>query len=587
MKKVAMIVGVSLFVAVVGSNLMLFRQLATLSKRVEEVSLFKINLPPELQGDISKRFEEIASNLSDMAKQKIADNETANQKAMEEAQKCFDETARNLGTAAEEAKKCFEEIANNLSDMAKQKIADNETANQKTVEEAQKRFEEIANSLSDMAKQKIMGNEIAAEEAFKAAQQFVENDDLVSAKIYCLNAINHAPDQKRYFEELVKIQKATQSPPSIDDLDPIRSVLELGIYQVDSKDIPAMSQMLQDVVEEIDAVMAKLATERAEQNREMLAQLLAMTKSGELSWDKLLELKKHDVLDPARARMETLNELANAELPQEDAAWVTDEIHKTSTLIDYTIAETTIDNYLGKAEKLLSAGNPKEQLASVSSMVQTANNVLSQSWSIDFDALPKDSLDALSKHGRRIEKIETTFNQVKSADALARIQALKNEISAINQGYSSFTFRINTIQDKAKQIVALLPEVYDRDAQKAIEADLSGYQKLVEDNVKQRYKKYQTWAVDKCDDAFKLYDTYYSGAKIMSATQAKEIIDKHLKEIDESLLSFAVGKLYQDLLGKQLEQIGGFKVAKGEGWKGVAEYQKVLATWPKKTLEDF
>lgn len=121
----------------------------------------------------------------------------------------------------------------------------------------------IAASVALLAKQKIAGNELAAEEAFKTATALMKKGDFTSARLYCLNAINHAPDKKQYFDTLYRIIEANKST-NISELEQLRSVLELGLYQVDSRDIPAMSKMLATVVnkqEKISEESAKLQSQ--------------------------------------------------------------------------------------------------------------------------------------------------------------------------------------------------------------------------------------------------------------------------------------------------------------------------------------
>lgn len=428
--------------------------------------------------------------------------------------------------------------------------------------------------LAELSKQKIAGNEVAADKAFQKVQQCVENGDLVAAKIYCLNAINHAPDRKQYFEELMKIQQKFPTETTVDDLEQISRILELGLYQVNAEEVSSVRQMLENV----SLAIGKLRTESAEMEKRQIEentrQLLASVKTGTLSRERIGGLKEEARLQVLQERLAALNELrANSDaVPDLKPGWCDDEIRRTSLLLEFTAAANAMTTHLNTAEQLLSGENPEKQLPAVNSLVQTANGILSRSWGLDLALLPGECFASLMETAQRIERIEIKFNQVKSAPAFAKIQALDAKIRKITTG--KYTHRIQAIQNHIREITVLMQEVYDPDNRKTIEKNLEDYSRILSDYSAARYRSYQSWTVRKCNEAFQLYSSWIR----VDEKDAIQVIDTYLTTIDSSLLAPETMKLYQDVLSKLFAEMG---------WKEVAKYEARLATSVKRTLEDF
>ena len=577
----------------------LLDQQARTKKLIEEIKSYKVELPDALKKKIDDTITEYQNDLkqrkSDFEKQ-VKGNEEQNQIFLKNQEKRFDGLFKAFETSAKTIEEHHKnELGRHLQEIQRaQKEYEKQIANaDKTVQvkldhaittftqrisnranttfaeikqENQKQFAQVTQEITLLAKQKISGNEAAARDAYEQAQEYIKKGDWDMARLYCLNAINHAPNQKTYFETLINIDKAKGTAANQAELDGIRSVLELGIYQVDSKDIPAMMEMLAYVNGKSDKISKKaMADQKEEEQKKCAAALALLKKGGKYAWDN----SSQGTVEWIRNRLNVLDSLSSMELASKDAAFCREEINKSNVLLGYLVAMSTIDNALTKAEKLLEASDP--QFPAISSMVQSSNNVLSQLWNVDFNLLPGNARGKVIAQADRIAKIEKLFNKKKSAPTMAKI----NQIYQSRNGYLSGnrTQKINALQEGMKEIMQLLPEVYDLDDRRDAENKISVLSDKVKEYSKERYEGYQAWAVKKCNDAFELYRSWTR----VDEVDAIEVIERHLLEIDPANLTPAVSRLYQDVLAKQFAEMG---------WKKIAELESKLATSTKKTIED-
>lgn len=541
---------------------------------VGKMEEFRISLPPELQQKIAANYEQALKEQSGQLaelQQKIA---ASYERALVESNQATANYGQTLKEQADQLAGLKQKLDQNYEQALKEQSVKLTVFQQKITANYASALTETVTLLTELSKQKIAGNEIAAENAFKLALQCVKNNDLPAAKLYCLNAINHAPDRKQYFEELMKIQQASSVGTTVEDLEQISRVLELGLYQVNAEDVSSVKQMLESVSQEID----KLRTESAETERKQIAentkQLLASVKTGDLSWERICGLKDEIRLQTIQERMTALNELlANSDvISGQEFDWCDKEIHKTNVLLEYTSAANAMTAHLNTAEKLLSGENSEKQLAAINSLIQTANGLLGQSWGLDLALLPQDYAANLKEIAQHIAGIEIRFNQIKSTPAVVKIRSIDEKIRGISEG--KYTDRINAIQNHIREIGVLMQEVYDPTARRTVEKNLEEYSHILSDYNAARYRSYQAWAVEKCNEAFKLFSSWIR----VDAKDAMRVIDTYLTTIDSSLLAPETMKLYQDVLSKQFAEMN---------WKDIAKYEARLATCRKMVLEDF
>ena len=547
-------------------NIILYNRQTSLQDRqtsiknaVEDTRTVKVNLPDELKGKmdaaVTAYLNKMKESQSVFAKQ-VKSSEEENRNLIKKYQNDFENLLKTFAESVKASEKRHE-------NMVTAAFAKMDLENRKQIDQATK-------GIISFAKQKISGNESAAREAHEKAQEYLKKRDFVMARLYCLNAINHAPDNKVFFETLIDIEKSKGTDSTQAELETIRSVLELGIYQVESKDIPDMMKMLAYINGQHKSISEKNARNQMQEEKKKCMEALASLKAnGKYAWNKITQDMSKASLAWVRERLAVLDSLNSAELASEDAEFCRSEIEKSNALLGYLAAMLTIDNALSKAEKLLDAANP--QFPAISSMVQSSNNVLSQLWSINFDLLPGAAREKAVAQASRIAKIETVFNKKKSALAMAEINRIYRKLDDILAG--NRTRKIKTLENGMKQIMNLLPEIYDLNCRRDVEEKIGKLTDKVRKYSKERYESYQNWAVRKCKDAFKLYGSWNR----VDEPDAVRVVNTYLLRIDPACLSPAVLRVYQDVLQKQFAEMG---------WKKIAEMETELATCYKKTIED-
>lgn len=450
-------------------------------------------------------------------------------------------------------------------------------------------LEEVDTLMKDIKKisqEKIEGNEKLAEEAFGRAKKFVEKKDFDSAKLYCLNAINHNPNKKEYFQELLNITDRYKQL-GIDDLEVIQNILKLSLYQVDSENIPGIKDMLSDISKKMDFVSKKNEQELLSENEQRTEKTINAFKTGILSWEELIKTKENvRLLESAKKRLEGLEALlsiidSSSQEHQEQIKWCEGEVPKTKALLEYAVIMNSIEAPLKKAESLCAEaeGNKSDKLPAVNSMIQTANGFLSQAWNIHLEILPENFNESLQKQASRIAALEVKFHKLKSQPAFDKIKAIEENITDISinekdKTKSKYTKGMKSIQGKIHEIMTLLPGVYDLEMRREIEKNLNQYSEKIKELNAERYKKYQEWAKDKCKEGFAKYRAW----KRVDEVDAIQVISEYLLEIDVSLLAPEVSRLYSNVLEKQFEEL-----SKGKK----VDWQVKLATGKKKSLEDF
>jgi len=451
-----------------------------------------------------------------------------------------------------------------------------ESTNEQVLSQFKQNYESkinaVVSEISEMAKSKIKGNEVAAERAFLTALRLVAEKKDQLAKIYCLNAINHMPYKKQYFEEYFKIYKASIATASLEDIEQIKSVFESGIFQVEEADIAPMQSMLQEILKDYAALAEKTAVAQNKAETEKQLKTLNSLRIGDLSLENVLKDGAIKDIVMLQRRIEAMGALLEAvDAESENGKWLKMNLKQSSTILEYGMAGSNIEKYLDIADAALDKNPPTTELAAISSQVQTANNILSQLWSLDMSALPEKMRENAKHAANRIALIEVKFNKIKSGTALNKIYSFIKEADDVYQKPILYTTKIVKLQQCAKDIMLELSGVYDMEKRKEIELNIEQVSKNIANLNKERYKAYQKWAVEQCDNAF----TKYKAETVVSTKEAENFIDGFLLEIDTALLTPEVSTLYQDILRKLLAKVD------------AAKYEIKLATRSKKTLEDF
>lgn len=432
-------------------------------------------------------------------------------------------------------------------------------------------IDRVTSDCRTLARERILGNEDAAERAYEFAEKALDakEPDLPLARLYCMNAINHSPTQKKYFERLVEVANRSNLNTA-GDWEQIRAALEIGLYQVSAEDVLELRKLLAGVLIQIgrleeDEHLAQLA-----QIKEQTEDALSTLRQGELCLDRVLARTGSARLQLLRERDRIIQELDKGVLSDGDASWVEHEDLATRTLMEYCEYVRVIDEYLSKAEAYLKGDCTN--MGSVSVLVHMASQVLGQAWAIDVNSLPKDFVADLHDYARRIEDLELKFNRAKSQPAIDAIKSLLAKMEVL-QVASPYQRKIEAIELGMAAIVTHMSQVYDSAARVELENALRQITNKLGLCRQAQYKAYQEWAIERCDAGMKRYKEWMR----VDIVDAEEVINNYLIEIDSTLLTPDVGRLYQDVLGKQFAELKDH----------TASMEIKLAKAKKRQLKDF
>ena len=427
----------------------------------------------------------------------------------------------------------------------------------------------VSSNLVEMCRSKVLGNELEAERSYQKAVQVLDEGDFELAKLYCMNAINHSPTKKLYFEKLLEISRKN-GDETRDDLEQIKDALELGIFQVVADDVLGMRNMLAGVIEKLDNMDADAQSSRAAEEKISFDQTFISLREGDLSCEAVIGASSETRLVLLQRRLTVLRDIDKTRLSTNDVAWVENQDAWTRVSLEYFGLVNSIDSYLLRAEKLLEEGPSK--LGSVNVMVQTASQSLSQALGMEMTFLPATAQDELQSFTKRIEAIEIKFNKIKSQPAIAEIRSLIAEVDGIGVT-APYQEKIDHINETLSVISQKLTGVFDLSARNRLECEIKKAAIKLGECRQAQYKAYQSWAIDRCKAGMDKYKSWHR----VDIVDAEHVVYTYLIEIDSTLLSPDVARLYQDVLGKQFEELKDHTV----------EVEMDLAKHAKRQLSDF
>jgi hypothetical protein len=440
----------------------------------------------------------------------------------------------------------------------------------------QKKIASLEQQLYKLAQDKIFGNEQAAELAFQMSVKLTKDGNFEQARIYCLNAINHAPYKKQYIAEYMNIYNTLKAKTSLDDLNQIRSILELAVYQVNAGDVSEIQKMISDIATDQETMSNAIAKKASEEQKNQFNVSLNELQNGKYSWNIILKKGIIEDIKLLQERLELVTSMKEF-VPAENAdlmGKIIEETGKTTAAYEYMVKINLINSCLAQAENLIGGTNAVSDMPAISSQVQTANSVLGQVWGIDMSQLPQGMKNSASISAQRIANIETSFNKIRSKPAITIIISTVEEAEKAYQDKVKTTEKITRLIDCSKKVSANIVEVYDRNEQKNYINCMEIISKRIGELTKARYQRYQEWAVDKCNGAFKKYLSWNR----VTETDARSVVDGYLLPIDQSILTPEVSALYNDILRKQYAEMTS---------PVLAEYQAKIASAKKTSLEDF
>ena len=424
-------------------------------------------------------------------------------------------------------------------------------------------------NIVEMCRSRVLGNKIEADLAYQKAVRSLGKGDLAMAKIYCMNAINHSPTKKVYFKKLVEIS-GKSGEETRDDLEQIKGALELGLFQVAADDVLGMRDLLAGVIEKIGNMDKRTIASQQETEKASMAESLETLREGDLRYESVIAREGTERIALLQYRLAVLQGLNKESMMSNDVAWVEAQDVRTRATLEYYGLVSSTDAYLTRAERILNEDTKK--MASVNLMVQTASQSLNQALGMDSSALPDTSADDLQALAERIEAIEIKFNKIKSGPAVAEVNELLDQVNAIGV-FPPYQVKLEALEDCLARIAQKMALVYDLDERNALEGKVKKAAEKVGQCRQAQYKAYQKWAIERCNAGMEKYKSWIR----VDIVDAEYVVYNYLVDIDTTLLTPDVARLYQDVLGKQFAELKDHTV----------KVELDLAKHKKRQLSDF
>ena len=468
-----------------------------------------------------------------------------------------------------ETQRRLERLEQEIRAVSMNKLKADDAAMKKVVANAEKRLERLEQEIRAVSMNKLKADEVAVAQAMKKAQEALTRNDTALAKLYLLNAINHAPHNTACLFEYYKLCKQKSDSMSEQEWGQFRNIIELAIYQIPPEDIEKIQALYDDVVKFMDSRNIAAAKRAEADQKEKIKYSLQELQTGKYAWNKLIDKNSSIDLNLVQERLALCNELRNV---VEDDSLINEELNRTMAVFSGLSQIKVVEDTLKNAKNSLSVS--PSNLNSANAQLQIARNGLSQVWSIDFSLVPVEIKKRATDLVDHIAFLETNYNKLKSVPACKRIDNTIAEIENTSKRDGRFTPRIKTITEKLQEIGTEMREIADADTFKNYEKKVVKASNILQDLQRDRYKKYQMWAIKQCYEGF----TTYSKWNIVTVDRAKQIIDEYLIGIDPSLLTPPVAELYHNILQTQFKKLG-----TGD----LVDYQTGIAKHKKMSLEDF
>lgn len=395
------------------------------------------------------------------------------------------------------------------------------------------------------------------------------------AKLLCLNAINHAPDNYSYIEGYVNLVMGMNEKLRVEDLNQARSVVEVALYQIPAEKISNALSLLNRITDKQDAIalvdknkaLAALQNDIKTGFDEAKSVQLAF-KDGRISNLEALK-NKIEKLQELRGAAPSSDKISDAELLKA----IDKELNATAVIFEIGMKIDMIENCLANARNSMTS---QDTLPAMASSLQTASGVLSQVWGNKIDAVPEAVLKKIQAQSKEIESLEKDYLKKKAAPATAKIDNLLESIQKlIDDKNKKFTERINAATEMFKQVNSEFSNVNEIETRNNLQNKLNKVAEKVVELNKKRYQAYQEWVVLKCQNALKRYQSL----KRVDEVDATSIFDaQELSIIKQDLLIPEVSSIYNDIIQKLYAEMT---------WAVKAKYEKNCAIGVKKSLEDF
>ena len=415
-------------------------------------------------------------------------------------------------------------------------------------------------NLNELAKKQLAGNNLAAQKAFEKARELKREGKFEDAKIYCLNAIAHAPSEAAYFQELFEIQGNLRNWDS-SEWRFLQAMLTEAFYRVNPETIPQMQTLSVDVAQKIEEADKRVSQEE-EAARLAEAEAAKKELSEKYAWSNFDSVEEANRASWLRERYDLLDTAGGDEKEtSETSATLSFYLHLSdaekslakaeSSLREDLVAKSTFDNDETRARR-------DAELASVASQLQVVGGILTQIWVSDFSEMhnPEAIKNTVSEFSKRLLVAENEYSRQLSREFTEEANEIWAKIEAVRLPHAEGPFlpvddktEFGDITLKIKELEGLIEKFNETLAKVVCAEDIDAFQKktkrgnvdkkLYDLNIRRKVA-YNAWAI----------------GKIERACFAKDEFDqkRHLKVVNQALLNPAVSALFATVYGKHFSE---------------------------------
>lgn len=386
------------------------------------------------------------------------------------------------------------------------------------------------------------------------------------ARFYLMNAVARQPGNISLLARLAD-WTAGQEGAGLEELDRVQSVLQLAAYQVDPGEIPRVLEL----VDKIDA-----------------AKQGAIEGPGEIEprdpgreWQELRQRAPGSVMDAdaVAGYIEQLRGFAEGlagavtEADREREEEVARELSRWGRIARVAGQCRYVDNCLAK----LGEGADLSSQKSVS-IVQAAENALPGFWGEDLAGFPEELISRIDSYPGTIQAKVAEIGAARSRPILAEIEAIAAKSLGEDEPWEAWCkFREGQIKD----VQSLMVQVSSQDGLQQAQSHLEKMGMALRKLRSGQHNKYQRWALETVKGAFDSYQGFRPSLNNLAFTSedAEKILDETpLLQVDQSLLSPEVSRMYNDVIQKLFDTFSP---------EQLVAWEKKIGESAKKKLEDF
>ena len=412
---------------------------------------------------------------------------------------------------------------------------------------------------------KMPANAQDANTAIAMGKEAIRKGQWEVGQLYLVNAVTNSPRNLANLTEYTNTVLDGKDVP-LDAIDRLSSVLQIAAYQVDSGDVASVMTLIERVEQSRKRSLVNEGVTGPKQGTDLLTQWERISQVDPNIWKDLPKLSAH---------IKTLEDFLSTLDEQEDplpelSTKVATELSRLSEVAQAAKQCGYIDACL---ERLKKGGDLTSQRSVA--IIQAAENALPSFWGLNLSALPPELKVKFDGYPERIQSLVKEIGNARSATILGQIRDILS-VDASGGADRRWQAKCEIFDKQLKEAQSLAAQLTSTDAlmeaQKLMEKRSSDLRRCRND----QYYEYQKWVIGRGEEAFQRFMGYRFG---LSEGDARKVFsDAKLAEVDQSLLTPEVARIFNDVLGKLMAELGP---------EALVATEKGMGTTIKKKLEDF